>query len=80
MKFKIYAGVKFTSRYAVSYIVASQIMRCCRIKVLHARCYRSGAICRAAPFCDPFAPYLLRSVTRVAVAVRDFASSYILEL
>lgn len=52
-------------------------MRCCGIKVLHARCYHSGAVCLAAPFCDPFAPYLLRSVTRVAAAVRDFASSYI---
>lgn len=51
-------------------------MHCCEIKVLHARCYHSGAVCLAAPFCDPFAPYLLRSVTRVAVAVRDSAELY----
>lgn len=62
MKFKIYVGVKFAVRYAVSRIVASQIMRCCGIKVLHARCYRSGAAYLAAPFCDPFAPYLLRQL------------------
>jgi len=37
-------------------------MRCCEIKVLHARCYRSGAVCLVAPFCDPFAPYLLRQL------------------
>ena len=37
-------------------------MRCCGIKVLHARCYHSGAVCLAAPFCDPFAPYLLRQL------------------
>ncbi len=66
MKFKIYAGVEFAVRYAVSRIVASQIMRCCGIKVLHAHCYHSGAVCLAAPFCDPFAPYLLRLVTHVA--------------
>ncbi len=41
-------------------------MRCCGIKVLHSRCYRSGAVCLVAPFCDPFAPHLLRLVMYVA--------------
>lgn len=39
-------------------------MRCCGIKVLHARCYRSGAVCLAALFCDPFAPYLLQQLCK----------------
>ena len=39
-------------------------MRCCGIKVLHARYYHSGVVCLAALFCDPFAPYLLRQLCK----------------
>ena len=39
-------------------------MCCCGIKVLHTRCYRSGAVCLAAPFCDPFALYLSRQLCK----------------